>query len=290
MTIISRPYASANDLQALIHFLQAQWARNPVQRWHAGDLVWRMFFSSLFDPSQNVRLWHDENGALVGFGWFYPPNGADLHPREPALLPEMIDWAQAVAGDGELYLATLDVSHTENAILEAHGFQRAEPYGYHSRRSLAGAVSAPTLPHGFTLRPLAGDHEVAERALLHQQAFGTEYVTVPGYRNVTLAPLYLRDLDLVAVAPDGRLTAFALCWLDEANRVGLVEPVGTHPDFQRKGLARALLLAGLRQMQARGMQSVVIASAADHVASNTLYRSLGFEPISRELVYVRVSP
>ena len=286
-TTTSRTYAGTDDLHALIRFLVDQRARQPEQRWHPGDLVWRMFYSSLFDPTQNVRLWEAENGELVGFGWLYPPNGADLHPRDPALLPEMIAWVESQVTEDDFYLATLDANYAENTLLESLGFQREDPYGYHLRRPLTGELPSPLLPAGFTVRPLAGDHEIGERALLHQRAFGTEYVTIDGYRNVTRAPLYQPDLDLVVAAPDGRLVAFCLGWLDEVNRVGLIEPVGTLPDFQRKGLARAVMCEGLRQMQVRGMEAAIIATAAENEASKALYASLGFTEASREQIYTR---
>ena len=48
---------------------------------------------------------------------------------------------------------------------------------------------------------------------------------------------YRADLDCVVEAPDGSLVAYCLAWLDDANRVGELEPVGTHPDYRRRGLA-----------------------------------------------------
>src|ERR671936_569373 len=51
------------------------------------------------------------------------------------------------------------------------------------------------------------------------------------------------ELDQVAVAPDGSFAAFCLCWLYEENRAGNLEPVGTHSDHRRRGLARAVSLA-----------------------------------------------
>lgn len=286
-----RPYSGAADLHKLISFLVETRARQPMQRWHLGDLVWRMFYSSRFDPARCVRVWEDEQGKVVGFGWLYPPNGADLVPGDPALLPDMIAWADSSVSEGELYLATLDTSRDEVAYFESHGFERQSMYGYHLVRSLDDtiddAIPAPLLPDGFTLRPLAGADEVEARAILHQQAFGTQNVTVDGYRNVTHAPLYQPDLDLVVFAPDGRMAAFCLGWLDEANRVALFEPVGAHPDFRRMGLARAAMLEALRRMQARGMASVLVATGAENEASNGLYRSLGFRTQSLELIYGR---
>lgn len=286
--ISSRAYAGDKDLQALMQFLVDLRARHPTQRWHVGDLIWRMFYSSLFDPAQNVRLWHNQNGRLVGFGWLYPPNAVDLHTADVGLLPEMIAWGRACAGQDALYVVTLDTNEAEIDLLTASGFVPEPAYGVHLRRTLQDEIPRSVLPAGFILRPLAGEHEVEARALLHQQAFESQAVTVEGYHNVTRAPLYDSALDLVVVAPDGRLAAFCLCWLDEVNKVGLVEPVGTHPEFRRMGLARAVMLEGLRRMRARGMEAAILASAADNKASLALYAGLGFDEVeSRELVYKR---
>lgn len=288
MQIIARSYSGEADLDALIDFLVKARARNPVQRWHVGDLIWRRFYSSLFDPAQNVQFWLDEQGNMLGFGWFYPPNTADLHPADPALLPQMIDWAQARATEQPLYIVTLDTNQAETATLEAQGFKAEPAYGLHLRRRLDRETVPPMLPEGFTIRPLAGDSEAEQRAVLHQKAFNSKNVTVEGYRNVIRAPLYQPDLDLVVVAPDGCFVSFCLCWLDRANRVGLFEPVGTHPDYRRLGLARAVMLEGLCRMQARGMESVVIATGAENEASKALYAQLGFDIVeSHELVYAR---
>ena len=288
LEITVRAYAGEADLHALIDFLVKARARNPVQRWHVGDLIWRRFYSSLFDPTQNVQLWLDEQGNMLGFGWFYPPNTADLHSADPALFPQMIAWAQAWATEQTLYIVTLDTNTAEIATLEAQGFAAEPAYGLHLRRRLDREIPRSILPAGFTVRPLAGDSEAEQRALLHQKAFNSKNVTVDGYRNVIRAPLYQPDLDLVVVAPDGCLVSFCLCWLDSANRVGLFEPVGTHPDYRRLGLARAVMLEGLRRMQAYGMESVLIASGAENEASKALYAQLGFDVVeSHEFVYAR---
>lgn len=284
--ITHRPYRDEADLRHLIEFLAEQRARNPVQRWHVGDLVWRMYYSSRFDPTRNVELWEDA-GRVVGFGWRYLPDGADLMPGDPALLPDMLDWAQSGVAEGSLYLATLDACRDEVACYERRGFSRAPAYGYLLRRAMADDFPAPALPPGFQLRPVAGKAEAAARAQLHRLAFDSQAVTDDGYRNVMDAPLYRPDLDLVVTAPDGRLAAFCLGWLDTANRVALFEPVGAHPDFRRMGLARAAMLEGLRRMRAHGMVSVLVGRVADNAASTALYHSLGFAEEAAEIVCIR---
>ena len=71
------------------------------------------------------------------------------------------------------------------------------------------------------------------------------------YRNVQRFPLYRRDLDLVAVAPDGELAAFCTVWFDDVTRTGSFELVGAHPAHQRRGLGRAVMYEGLRRLLER---------------------------------------
>jgi ribosomal protein S18 acetylase RimI-like enzyme len=61
------------------------------------------------------------------------------------------------------------------------------------------------------------------------------------------------------------------------NKVGLFEPVGTHPDFQRKGLGKALLTEALRRMKAEGMETAIVSTYVDSPAANRIYESVGFK-------------
>jgi ribosomal protein S18 acetylase RimI-like enzyme len=69
--------------------------------------------------------------------------------------------------------------------------------------------------------------------------------------------------------------------------VGLFEPVGTHPDFRRRGLARAVMTEGMRRMQTRGMESALVMTASGNEVSKALYQALGFEIESSAFDYVR---
>ena len=60
------------------------------------------------------------------------------------------------------------------------------------------------------------------------------------------------------------------------NGVGHFEPVGTHPDFQRRGLGKALLLNSLRQMQILGMTSATVCTGESNTRAARLYESVGF--------------
>ena len=107
------------------------------------------------------------------------------------------------------------------------------------------------------------------------------------YRNVQRAPLYRRDLDLVAVAPDGELAGFCTVWFDEATRTAAFEPVGTHPAHQRKGLGKALLAEGLRRVQRLGATLTTVGSYSH--AAGALYASVGFTEYDLSEPWVHVT-
>ena len=93
----------------------------------------------------------------------------------------------------------------------------------------------------------------------------------------------------VAYAPDGRLAAYCLAWLDEANAAGELEPVGTHPDFRRLGLAASVCRFALHRLAAHGGIQAVVYAFVDPAnrGPKLLYESLGFREVSRALRLVK---
>ncbi len=62
---------------------------------------------------------------------------------------------------------------------------------------------------------------------------------------------------------------------DEVNRHGIIEPVCTHPDHTRRGLATALILDGLGRLRDLGAVTASV-DTGDMGPANALYRSIGF--------------
>lgn len=96
--------------------------------------------------------------------------------------------------------------------------------------------------------------------------------------------LYDPTLDLAVETADGRVAAYSLFWFDPVTRVGLVEPVRVEDDFQRLGLARAMLTAGIDRLAERGATQVKISFSSE--AAGNLYTSTGFCPTSHACWYV----
>jgi len=101
------------------------------------------------------------------------------------------------------------------------------------------------------------------------------------------SPVYNPQQDIVVSAPDGRIASFCKLWLDPVNRVGNFEPVGTHPDFQRRGLGRAVMLEGLHRLQAWGMTSAILGTGVKNVPAIRLYEDVGFHIETQLLTYAR---
>ncbi|WP_257004085.1 GNAT family N-acetyltransferase [Streptomyces sp. SA15] len=99
---------------------------------------------------------------------------------------------------------------------------------------------------------------------------------------------YRPELDLVVVSPAGDVVAYCQGWYDETNGIGEFEPVGTHPDHRRLGLARAVCTAVLHAFARAGGHRAVVYSRGDaaHPVPKRLYESMDFSVYSRTYTYV----
>ncbi len=96
-------------------------------------------------------------------------------------------------------------------------------------------------------------------------------------QNVRRVPLYRRELDLVAVASDGEFAAFCTVWFDSVTRTAVFEPVGTHPNHQKRGLGKAVMSEGLRRAQK--LEATLATVSSYSPAAHALYESVGFTEV-----------
>jgi ribosomal protein S18 acetylase RimI-like enzyme len=139
------------------------------------------------------------------------------------------------------------------------------------------------LAAGCQVRAVAGTSEAAHRAAAQRevwQPWTVGNVSDDDYARLMRLPGYDKDLDVVAVAPDGAIGAYVNGWVDPLNRIGDFGPVG------RRGLARAVLLEGLRRMKAHGMDRVCVSTGESNAPAIRLYESVGFAIENRYIEYV----
>jgi mycothiol synthase len=299
MKLIMRRYRDEDDYWRIRAFLREVFLLNGRRerswqvyrfdccRWHGYENITR------FQMEDVVSIWETADGHMAAV---LNPEGKgeaflQVHPalRTPDLEEEMIAVAEerlAAAGpDGRrrIRIWTPAVDSLRQEILARRGYARGEWPEAQRRRLLLGEQALPIpdapLPAGTTVRPLGDIEELPARSWLSWRAFHPDepdeaYEGWEWYLNIQRAPLYRRDLDLVAVAPGGELASFCTVWFDDVTRTGAFEPVGTAPEYQRRGLGKAVMCEGLRRLQRLGATLAFVGSF--EAPAHALYASVGF--------------
>jgi len=99
--------------------------------------------------------------------------------------------------------------------------------------------------------------------------------------------LYRPDIDLVVLDHDNSVAAYGLFWYDSKTATGLVEPMRTGDNHQRRGLARHLITTGLDRLATAGAERIKICVEPGNPAASALYLDVGFEPVKETLVFSR---
>lgn len=296
MKMSYRPYQTEDDFWRMRDFLRRVYLLNGRRErsWHVCRLDYARWHTLIniahLTLADVVTLWEDD-GQLVAF--VMPDGGrgeahlcVDPTRQTPALEEEMLDLAEeqlAEIQDGgarRLVVWSPEVDTLRRQMLVRRGYARDDWPEHQWHRDLAAPIPDAPPAAGYTIRPLGDGLELLERCYASGLGFheGDIRVAVDNrddptwYRNIQTAPLYRRDLDLVAVAADGAIAAFCTIWFDDVTRSAYFEPVATVPAHQRRGLGRALLTEGLRRLQRMG--AVVAGVGGYSAGANALYRSV----------------
>jgi mycothiol synthase len=306
MTVItSRPYVHPQDLPALVDLLKS-----------ARPAAWINEYPSVFElqeamdrPSirENTCLWMNDDDGLLGFAFLLEPYNNfhfEIKPEvERDVEEKIIAWGMACAERSHVkgMPDTLDTScrdddHRRIAMLERQGFKRLEMNSLRLARNLNDPIPDPHLPKSFSIRHIAGENEVDKIVALHCAAFGASNMTIEDRLSMMRAPDYDPALDLVVIAPDNRFAGYCTCSIQSAEnkrsgiKLGHTDPVAVHPDFQRQGLACALLLSGARLLKERGMELVMLGTSSENLAMQKAAQAAGFRVYSKRIWFSKKIP
>ncbi|WP_147265868.1 GNAT family N-acetyltransferase [Nocardia puris] len=288
-TVRMRRYAGPGDLRAMQTLAQRVWS--PSSLWHIGDLAWQRSHPAGHEPNWPTALW-EAGGEVLAWGWAEPPGELffQVDPSHPDLTTAVLDWFTDVATTSRTTVTVLDSECHLTTALESYGYVRqyiSHHCSYMTRP--LDDLPEPELPSGFRARPVRGEVDLPSRVAVHRAAWAPSLLTEDRYRNVMSTWPYRPDLDWVIEAPDGTFAANCLLWFDDRNAVGELEPVGTAPDFRRRGLARAVCLAALHRLRDLGAQSAIVYPVADRPGPVALYGDLGFRPYARTVTFAKNS-
>jgi mycothiol synthase len=269
-----RPVQTEDDYWRIRAFLREVFLCNDRLElsWHVARLdYWRWHFienCQVCGPVEQVTcLWETAGGQIAAVLHLVSMGEAFLHVhpdfRTPSLEDEILARAEGhLAGrsaDGRRYLF---VQATRDDALRQHTLtQRGySPYGQpvrHWRRDLGGSISQVPVAEGYTVRSMGGVEEYPARSWASWRAFhpdepDDQYEGGDWYGNIQSAPLYRRDLDIVAVSSAGEIAAFCTLWYDDVTRSAVCVLVGTAPEHQRRGLGKGVIVEGLHRLQRMG--------------------------------------
>lgn len=259
-----RDYTS-DDMMKVSRFLShAHTQLNRPSSWTIARFEFEIFFYQLRagllpEWEQNIGLWERDNGELAAVvcrdGDFYFQLDTD-HPQEE-LLCEMLEFIEAKSAPAAVKLAVPKGMSKLQELVQGRGYVHL-PNESDNIISITLEKDFPVnIPVGFLLQ--CGE-EVSDQAKAqgHIMAFnypGTAHAEqmLRLYGGIRQAPGYRPDLDLSLVNGQGEVVAFCNAFVDEVNRIGILEPVGTHVDYRLMGLGQAVIYEALNRLRFLGM-------------------------------------
>jgi GNAT superfamily N-acetyltransferase len=271
MTVSRRELLRGLDrLNATSVILQRARLADPVQgMWEAADVQWWWGRPHSTDEL-DLPVWFDDVGpaAAAGLtGWDHAWQ-VDVF-AVPSVVDEEEVWATAIdAASGRgVPLETLvrggDTTRVELAL--------------HSGFTLTEELSGTAWMEPSDRSPIANvewftivDRRVrAERPhpMIARNGEGIQ-------QRLQQCSLYDPRLDLAVEDVDGNVAGYSLFWFDPTTRVGLVEPMRVHDEYQRRGLARMLLTNGLDRLVRTGARRLKVGFESN--TARDLYIGVGF--------------
>ena len=273
-------------LEAVTSLLQRVRSAHPTNgSYEAAEIQW--WWSMVRSTDQFGQLfWFDDLGRpeaavfATDFG-----DGSSALYEEPVLVVSLMpdatpDWIAHVVQRGLAHAASagidtveLEIGKTDTVVRDVlfeHGFTVKEG------GLVESWIAADSRPE---ISPLAEGYRLATRLdTMHLP----HHMTHPRRPNVEErlqeTSLYRPDLDLVVLDSDDNAAAYGLFWYDRVTSTGVVEPMRTEDDHQRRGLARHVLTTGIDLLAKAGAERIKICFAPDNPGASHLYLSVGFEP------------
>jgi mycothiol synthase len=250
--------------------------------------------ADLHDPAPDSAAWVADDGyARIARGpdpsrWMVALADGDTSAR--AALLGAATAHVAARGGGIITWWSAGASAADDFVAAAAGYAVAREQ--HQLRVPLPPTEEPRFASGITVRDLDLARDVDAWLAVNNAAFAGHAEQGGWTRDVLLArteePWFDPTLFVMAF-DDAGLAGFN--WLkvhgEEAPPLGEIYVIAVAPGRQGRGLGRALALAGLHRLAARGITIGMLYVAADNEPALRLYRDLGFTTYRTDRAYER---
>lgn len=250
------------------------WSINRFGNWRFGGNSKKLKTDPTFF-SRNLHIWYD--GSTIA-GVAVSEGGGEvtlqLHPDNRELAGEMLDWAEEERrASGRCSVCRWSNDAWLMVLLRERGYKFAESGGLNRKYDTSLSPHRSPLPDGFEISD-SSRLSAEEYVRAVSGAFGRDTLDMEWYDSNARAPARDPRWMICMTAPGNRCASFADVRIDGGAGYAEIDPVGTHPDFQRLGLARACLAECFRRLHHEGIRHAYIGSAPEPAPSNRLYDSL----------------
>ena len=295
MAISEHPFTNSDTEYSLIKRFLLELENFPEvdNNWDPGRMDWWRYNvhaeKEMDFFKANARYWKTAAGSVVGL--FVSEYGGNdffvrVHPRAPELLATILNWAVQCWARGKKKITTSVFTRDRHkvGVLTSAGFYQDGHESNIRLYDLKGYDFKYDLKPGFKLLSFREYGDYASRVKLVRNAFQNETYSAQRLRSLHNSPAYHAELDLVVVNSRGESVAYCMGWIDENDLLaGYIEPMGTHTDYRRNGLATVLAKACFKRLSRLGVERVRIASDAEPDISNLCYEALN--PVSTKRAY-----
>jgi GNAT superfamily N-acetyltransferase len=275
-------------LEAVTALLDRVRSAHPTKGlYEAADLQWWWRMPRSTDDLGQL-FWFDHLGrpeaAVIATDW------GDRIALDPIVMPDATPgWVAHVMERGLAHASEcgfetvgLEVDRADDVlrdVLGGHGFAIKED------GLVETWLAADARPE---ISPLHEDYRLSSRL----DTMGRPHHMISTKRNhadvelrLRQTSLYRPDLDLVVHDRSDNPAAYGLFWFDPVTATGLVEPMRTEVEHQRRGLARHILTTGLDLLAEAGAARMKICYEPDNPPARDLYLSVGFQPDRQTVIF-----
>ena len=268
------------------------WTFSRLEDWKFGSNMLR----ALKDPDyfkKRAQLWRNEKKELIGFCiQEYENSGFHIQPRpgDLNLMPLMVDWIVSDWGKEKetIEIYSIDEDFYMYELLMVAGFKDLGEIEIIREFETDLTRDQKLLKPGFAVKSLNNYQNYESLINTVNAAFGLKgKLNTKWLSSKFTAPSCSENWQISIINSDGECVCFCFVWIDPINKIAEINPIGTHPNYQKNGFAKHLIIECFNRLELEGIKSCYIPSKPELNPSNRLYDTLVPESVKKFRLWKR---